>query len=204
LVNYTISLADDVSAHVEQIAAEFGISAAALLAKAISLRANEFRSDLNPQWMPRERWDALVRGDDCPLCAEVACSETSDEYGTTIADLPMSRLRLNRNQGVAGYCVLVSRKHARELYDLDPTDRAQFVDDMMHTARALEEIFEPVKMNFEILGNSIPHLHCHIKPRFYGDPAPGIPIWPEQHPLFLSSDELAARAAAIRAALRLS
>jgi hypothetical protein len=30
-------------------------------------------------------------------------------------------------------------------------------------------------MNFELLGNAAPHLHCHIKPRSSGAPAGGIP-----------------------------
>jgi diadenosine tetraphosphate (Ap4A) HIT family hydrolase len=203
VTDYTVSLDAETSEKVELEATSLGLSPSALLTTAITRRAGDLAFDLNTQWMPRKKWDALVRGDDCPLCAEVATPIGSDEYGYTIADLPMSRLRLNRNQGVAGYCILVSRKHARELYDLDDADRAQFVDDMLRTARALEAVFQPVKMNFEILGNSIPHLHCHIKPRFYGDPAPGLPIWPERYPLFLPEEEMSARVASIRTALML-
>ena len=31
-----------------------------------------------------------------------------------------------------------------------------------------------------LLGNALPHLHCHIKPRYYGDAAPGAPIWQDR------------------------
>ena len=31
-------------------------------------------------------------------------------------------------------------------------------------------------MNYEIHGNSIPHLHLHLYPRFPGDPFEGRPI----------------------------
>ncbi len=30
-------------------------------------------------WMPRERWDALVRGEGCPFCPAVAATEPADE-----------------------------------------------------------------------------------------------------------------------------
>ncbi len=33
-----------------------------------------------------------------------------------------------------------------------------------------------MKMNFQLLGNAVPHLHCHILPRYYGDPAPSPPL----------------------------
>jgi diadenosine tetraphosphate (Ap4A) HIT family hydrolase len=57
-------------------------------------------------------------------------------------------------------------------------------------------------MNLQILGNAIPHLHCHLVPRYYGDPAPSRPIDPETGELHLSLNESQQRADAIRNALR--
>jgi diadenosine tetraphosphate (Ap4A) HIT family hydrolase len=65
----------------------------------------------------------------------------------------------------------------------------------------LEAVFRPVKMNFEILGNAVPHLHCHIKPRYYGDPAPGKPIHPDERVVRLSPTEYEQRVGQIRTAL---
>ena len=31
-------------------------------------------------------------------------------------------------------------------------------------------------MNYETLGNTVPHLHTHLVPRFTEDPAPGRPF----------------------------
>ena len=42
-------------------------------------------SSVPQEWMPREVWDALVRGDNCPLCAEVRRTEPGNEYGYTVA-----------------------------------------------------------------------------------------------------------------------
>jgi diadenosine tetraphosphate (Ap4A) HIT family hydrolase len=153
------------------------------------------------QWMPRERWDALLRGEECPVCAEVATNEPANDDGYTVADLAMSRLRLSIHQSLPGYCVLLCKIHVREPYELPDEEQLLFFEDMMRVGRALELVFRPVKMNFELLGNSVPHLHCHIKPRYYGDPAGGIPIWPDQYPVALTPIEYEERVGLIRAAL---
>jgi diadenosine tetraphosphate (Ap4A) HIT family hydrolase len=151
--------------------------------------------------MPRERWDALVRGEDCPLCEAVAATVAEDEHGFTVADLSMSRVRLAADQFVPGYCVAICRRHVREPYELERDERGQFFEDVMQLGLALERVFEAVKLNFELLGNSVPHLHCHVKPRFYGDSAPGMPIWGGEEPLRLQPGEYRARVEAIRIAL---
>lgn len=48
----------------------------------------------------------------------------------------------------------------------------------MRTAAAAASVMRPVKMNYEIHGNTIPHLHVHIIPRFRGDPFEHSPIDP--------------------------
>ena len=37
-------------------------------------------------------------------------------------------------------------------------------------------------MNYELLGNSDPHLHWHIIPRYKTDPRWGAPIWESDPP----------------------
>lgn len=158
--------------------------------------------DLPPSaWMPRDRWEALVRGDGCPLCAAVAATEPADTYGHTIADLPSGRLRLAANQFSPGYCVFISHRHVREPYDLPAAERAAFFADMMRVAEALERIYQPTKMNFQLLGNAVPHLHCHLIPRYYGDPAPGRPLDLNLHSRTLTPADYAERARQIKIAL---
>ena len=50
-------------------------------------------------------------------------------------------------------------------------------------ARALEEHFRPVKTNYEVLGNSLPHMHTHLVLRYADDPRPGWPFpFPDGEP----------------------
>ncbi len=151
--------------------------------------------------MPRAKWDALVRGEGCPLCRDLASAVPANEYRYTVAELAVSQLWLATNQSVPGYCVLVCSSHVREPYELGRDERMAFFEDMVRSGQALETAFRALKMNFEILGNAVPHLHCHLKPRYYGDPAPGRPIEVDQRVVRLSPEDYQRRAAAIRAAL---
>ena len=44
--------------------------------------------------------------------------------------------------------------------------------------RAIHEITSAVKLNYEIYGKTISHLHVHLYPRHRGDPFEGRPINP--------------------------
>jgi hypothetical protein len=71
------------------------------------------RMEAPSPWMAREQWDALVRGDDCPLCGDIASTETENAYGFFVGDLRMSRLMLAREFHVPGRCVLMCRRHVQ-------------------------------------------------------------------------------------------
>jgi diadenosine tetraphosphate (Ap4A) HIT family hydrolase len=150
-------------------------------------------------WMPREQWDALIRGESCPLCAEIQSGST--EEGFVVARLQISHLRLMRNQFLPGYSVLVCTLHAAEPYHLTAEEQVSFFQDLMRAARALDRVFAPTKMNYQILGNLVPHLHSHLVPRYHGDPAPGRPIDPNLQVVTLAPGEYQERIRRIQAEL---
>ena len=39
-------------------------------------------------------------------------------------------------------------------------------------AKAVAQVYEARKINYELLGNQLPHIHWHVIPRLAGDPAP--------------------------------
>ena len=126
------------------------------------------------RWMPREKWNALIAGDGCPLCTEVEKAE--NDFSFLVARLETSNLRLAKNQYVRGYCVLTLREHATELEQLSPEKQAALMRDLARAGAAIARVFKPDKMNYQLLGNLVPHIHWHITPRYYGDPAPGRPL----------------------------
>jgi diadenosine tetraphosphate (Ap4A) HIT family hydrolase len=67
-------------------------------------------------------------------------------------------------------------------------------------ARALASLYEPVKMNYEIHGNVLPHLHLHLLPRYEGDPY-GTGVLKVREDAFTRTEqELAAIGEAVRTA----
>jgi diadenosine tetraphosphate (Ap4A) HIT family hydrolase len=196
-----VTLTDDIIRTLEFEATKLGLSLDDFVSRIIGQRLSEFLPGTPKEWMPQEQWEALVRGDTCPICSDLDLNEYANAYGYTIADLSFSRLLLSANQAVGGYCVLICKKHICELHHLEQKEQILYFSDLMRAAQAIEKVFRPVKMNFEIQGNTVPHLHCHIKPRFYGDAAPNAPIHPDKSPLFLRPEEYDERVRLIREAL---
>ncbi len=69
-------------------------------------------------------------------------------------------------------------------------------------AEAIARVFQPVKMNYELLGNQVPHIHWHLVPRLATDPDLRQPIWRVDHdPVALDPATARERVEAIRRAL---
>jgi diadenosine tetraphosphate (Ap4A) HIT family hydrolase len=79
---------------------------------------------------------------------------------------------------IVGYVCLVSQVHAVDLHDLPEAAASAFARDALKVSKALASVTGAVKMNYEIHGNSIPHLHMHFFPRYRGDLYEGQPIDP--------------------------
>jgi diadenosine tetraphosphate (Ap4A) HIT family hydrolase len=77
-----------------------------------------------------------------------------------------------------GYCFLMLKRHAVELYELTTEEANAFMRDIQRVSKAVHEITEAVKLNYEIHGNTIPHLHLHLFPRYVGDAFEWQPINP--------------------------
>jgi diadenosine tetraphosphate (Ap4A) HIT family hydrolase len=125
--------------------------------------------------------------------------------GLHIADLEASRVFLHEDQFFPGYVLLVLRRHATELYELSAAERRTLIEEVSRVAEALARVFRPVKMNYELLGNQVPHIHWHLVPRLSTDPEPNAPIWRVDHePVPLAAPAVRARIEAMRRALAIS
>ncbi len=122
-------------------------------------------------WRDPEKWHALLSGEACPICANYTPSNV-----VIIAELEASLLTTEEGAPFRGYCCLILKRHAVELHDLSGEEAASLMDDMRRTSRALKEVTGAVKINVDIHGNTIPHLHAHFFPRYVGDPYEDGPI----------------------------
>ncbi len=109
------------------------------------------------------------------------CKGLAEENPLTIRELTYSVARLNRDQYFKGYTFLVFKWHATELYQLNTSQREGFMSEMVEVAEALAQVFKPDKMNYELLGNKMPHLHWHLIPRYKAEPMWGDPVWSIEH-----------------------
>ena len=109
---------------------------------------------------------------DCWMCQGIYQPKSLVFYESRV-----SVAKLNPDQAFEGYTFLTLKWHEEELYKLADKDRKQFLEDMSLVANALSKAFKPDKMNYELLGNSMPHLHWHLVPRYTSDPMWGRPIW---------------------------
>ena len=112
--------------------------------------------------------------DDCPFCRKLAAPLPPEER---VWSFPHSVALLGPWQFYEGYCVLIARRHATELSRLADAERRGYLDEMCVLARAIEDVFHPHKLNYELLGNQVPHLHWHLFPRSSADPDRLRPVW---------------------------
>lgn len=119
-----------------------------------------------------------------------------------IADCGLMVAYLHEDQFFPGWSVLVLKEHATELFQLSMKDRRGVIEEVTRLAKALAEVFQPVKVNYALLGNQLPHMHWHVVPRLQEDPAPLEAIWCVKHePRRLAAEELVDRLGLIRARL---
>ena len=55
-------------------------------------------------------------------------------------------------------------------------DLLDFMADLQIASKALKKVTGAVKINYELRGNTMPHLHMHLFPRYIDDPFPSAPI----------------------------
>ena len=120
-------------------------------------------------WADPESWAKRCRPDGCVIC-------TSGRPFGIIGELAHTWVTTDPEVAVFGYVCVISKSHAVEPFDLPEADRAAFWCEAMAVARALSQRLHPVKMNYEIHGNTLPHLHMHLLPRQPDDAFVGRPI----------------------------
>jgi diadenosine tetraphosphate (Ap4A) HIT family hydrolase len=151
------------------------------------------------EWSPE--FYAWRSGEGCPSCAEGRPDETPwglRFFAGTVADAYLIRADVQR-----GLSIVVWRgRHVVEPTELSDLDAAAYGREVLMVGRALQDAFAPVKLNYNLLGNSVPHLHTHVIPRYADDPRPGWPFpFPDPEPGPIPEPHLTQDAERLRAAL---
>ena len=112
----------------------------------------------------------------CALCAENAAADRGEDPWA-VARLSTGLVRLNPTQWFRGATFFVATSCVAELHELARPIRAAHLMEMSDVAQAMFQAFSPRKLNYEALGNTVPHLHWWLTPRYDDDSRPRAPIW---------------------------
>lgn len=73
-----------------------------------------------------------------------------------------------------GHCLVIPRRHVSSWFDIEPQEQVAMLQLLAIARQRVEEIFHPSSYNIGIndgpaAGQTIPHLHMHLIPRYTGD-----------------------------------
>jgi diadenosine tetraphosphate (Ap4A) HIT family hydrolase len=148
-----------------------------------------------------EQFYSWRAGDGCPACEE-GRPDSNDGgvryFAGEASDAYLVRADIQRGLSV----VFFRGRHVAEPTELTHAEAAAYGREVLRVGRALEAVLSPIKLNYDLLGNSVPHLHTHIVPRYADDPRPGWPFpFPDPDPGPITEERLMADVEALRRAL---
>jgi diadenosine tetraphosphate (Ap4A) HIT family hydrolase len=152
-------------------------------------------TDLGPTggivWSRPAEWAARRTPEGCVICRSGAPLNVIAEFGTCWATA-------GREGALPGYVCVVAKAHYNEPFEMPAVEQGRFWQEAMRIAAAVDRAVAPIKMNYEIHGNTLPHLHLHLFPRQPDDPYVGGPVDPRRATFVRSDEELDRLAEAIR------
>jgi diadenosine tetraphosphate (Ap4A) HIT family hydrolase len=119
-----------------------------------------------------EKWLFQAQKANCPYC----CKDEDPMQSRTLKLFKYSELCAHPQVPLKGTCYLITREHFVELFDLIDELLLGFMKEAQAAARILREVTGGFRINYEIHGNTVPHLHLHLFPRYLDDPFAGVSI----------------------------
>ena len=106
----------------------------------------------------------------CLICERIDMIKKG-ENPYFVKELETGYVVIGDNQHFYGYTLFLYKHHGKktELFHLDLTERAKFLEEMTIVAEAVSRTFGAEKINYELLGMGDAHLHWHLFPRINGD-----------------------------------
>lgn len=115
---------------------------------------------------------------DCPACARIEKVRAgADPF--FIAELRESYALLHKHQSYTGWVAVFMKEHVEQLHALPIERQLRLWQDVADVAKAITTARAPVRLNYECLGNVVPHVHWHVIPRYLApvDPEPRATVW---------------------------
>ncbi|MDO8503541.1 MAG: HIT family protein [bacterium] len=117
-----------------------------------------------------------MKRSNCEICHRISLIR-NNKNPYFVKELKTGYVVIGDYQFYKGYTLFLCKQHAEELHELQGQFRKQFLQEMSMVAEAIFKAFRPKKLNYELLGNTDPHLHWHLFPRYKTDPEPTKAVW---------------------------
>lgn len=95
----------------------------------------------------------------------------------TVGSLDLCDVLMHKDTRTPWLILVPKRANIREIHHLEMPDQLQLMKESSAVAQAMEDAFQPDKLNVASLGNMVPQLHVHVVARREGDIAWPGPIW---------------------------
>lgn len=108
--------------------------------------------------------------DECLFCKIIAGEIPS----TAVYEDDDFKAILDVNPAARGHVIIIPKKHASNIYELEDEDAAKVFPIAKRIAAALQKTYgcdgvNVLQNNGEAAGQTVFHLHVHVVPRYYGD-----------------------------------
>lgn len=134
----------------------------------------------------------------CMYCSQ---DERLTNLMIEIGPLSVSTLYLFKEQTYRGRVLVALNTHEREMFHLSDEVRNQLMADVARAAKAVDKAFSPGKINYGAYGDTMPHVHFHIVPKYEGGEQWGTTFVMNPGQTYLNEEEYAELIAKIRGQL---
>ncbi|MHB1483087.1 MAG: GNAT family N-acetyltransferase [Saccharofermentanales bacterium] len=112
-------------------------------------------------------YDKCSKEENCPPCLNLPMPEGQID----IAELEYSFATAERvAQGkLFGKMHMTAKLHVIDFEEMLKDEMIGFMCEVQLVAKALHKITGAIKINYEIHSNTVPHIHCHLFPRYLDD-----------------------------------
>jgi len=95
----------------------------------------------------------------CEICNRIELiKQKKEKY--FIKEYTTGYLSLFDNQAYEGYCLFIYKQHIEEMWQIQDW----YFTELQDIAFKIRNLYNPLRMNYAILGNGCSHLHTHIIP----------------------------------------
>lgn len=136
---------------------------------------------------------------DCLYCNK---NQTQKDLMIEICELKASTVFLFKEQSYKGRCIVAYKTHSTELYELEGESLRVFMEEVNKVARALKDLFNPVKINYGAYSDKLPHLHFHLVPKYVDGPDFGSTFVMNPQKEYLTDEEYLEIVASIKSKLK--